>query len=52
MTVFSFLMKCICSNLVNRASIPYVIKTIPETSITGNFIKDEIEESLNTFGNS
>ena len=31
-----------------KKSIPYVIKAIPETSITGDFIKDEIEESLNT----
>ena len=31
-----------------KKSIPYVIKAIPETKITGDFIKDEIEESLNT----
>ena len=31
-----------------KKSISYVIKPTRETSITGDFIKDQIEESLNT----
>ena len=35
-----------------KKSLPYVIKAIPETNITGDFIKNEIEESLNTLRSS
>ena len=35
-----------------KKSIAYVVKAIPETSITGDFIKVGIEETLKTLGTS